>query len=123
MKENGIQKAILSLTAPGATIAATQTEARHLARKANEYAAGLRDRHPDKFGFFASLPSLMDTEGTLAEIQYAMDILNADGVTLFTRYGDGNNYLGHSMFTSIWAELDKRKAVTFIHPTHPVDLA
>ncbi|CAI7672009.1 unnamed protein product [Penicillium palitans] len=123
MNENGIQKAILSLTAPGATIAATHQEARDLARKANEYAASLRDRHPDKFGFFASLPSLMDIEGALAEIQYAMDILNADGVTLFTRYGDGNNYLGHSMFTPIWAELDKRKAVTFIHPTHPVDLA
>ncbi|CAI7582964.1 unnamed protein product [Penicillium discolor] len=117
MKENGIQKAILSLTAPGATIAATDQEARHLACKANEYAAGLRDRHPDKFGFFASLPSLMDIEGALTEIHYAMDILNADGVTLFTRYGDGNNYWGHS------AELDKHKAVTFIHPTHPVDLA
>ncbi|KAJ5213280.1 hypothetical protein N7449_000449 [Penicillium cf. viridicatum] len=46
-----------------------------------------------------------------------MDILNADVVTLFMRYGDGNNYLGHSMFTPIWAELDKRKAVAFIHPT------
>lgn len=121
MKENGIQKAILSLTAPGATIAAIDQEARHLARKTNEYAASLRDTHPDKFGFFATLPSLMDIEGTLAEIQYAMDILNV-GVTLFTRYGHGNNYLGNSMFTPIWTELDKRNAVTFIHPTHPVDL-
>lgn len=122
MKKNGIQKAILSMTAPGATIAATDQEARQLARRANEYAASLRDKYPGKFGFFATLPSLMDIEGTLAEIEYAMDTLHADGVTLFTRYGDGNNYLGHPTFTSIWTELDKRKAVAFIHPTHPVDL-
>lgn len=123
MKENGKQKPILSLTAPCATMSATDWEARHLVRKDNEYAAGMRDRHPDKFGLFASLPSMMDIEGTLTKFLYAMDIVNVDGVTLFTRYGDGNNYLGHSMSTAIWAELDKRKAVAFIHPTDQVYLA
>jgi predicted TIM-barrel fold metal-dependent hydrolase len=48
--------------------------------------------------------------------------LKADGVTLFTRYGDGNYYLGHEKFKPIWDELDKRAAVVFIHPTHPVDI-
>lgn len=48
-------------------------------------------------------------------------MLHADGVTLFTRYGDSEGYLGHEAFTPIWAELSKRKAVAFIHPTHPVD--
>ncbi|KAJ5679758.1 hypothetical protein N7462_008002 [Penicillium macrosclerotiorum] len=123
MKENGINKAILSLTAPGATIAETDQGARQLARRANMYAAGLRDKHRDRFGFFAAMPSLMDVNGTLAEVKYALDVLKADGVTLFTRYGDENNYLGHEIFAPIWSELDKRKAVVFIHPTHPVDLA
>lgn len=62
------QKPIPSLTALSVTISATEEEARHLACKGNEYAAGLRARHPDKFGFFASLPSLIDIEGTLTEI-------------------------------------------------------
>lgn len=121
MATNGIQKAILSLTAPGASIAPDEASARVLARQVNEYAAGLREKYPGSFGFFAALPSLMDINGSLAEISYALDVLNADGVTLFTRYGDDNNYLGNSLFTAIWQELDVRKAVVFIHPTHPTN--
>lgn len=121
MASNGIRKAILSLTAPGASIAPDTKSARILARQVNEYAASLRQQHPDSFGFFATLPSLMDIPGALAEIEYALDVLKADGVTLFTRYGDGNGYLGHSLFTPIWEELDARRAVVFVHPTHPVN--
>lgn len=57
----------------------------------------------------------------LAEIAYAFDVLKADGVTLFTRYGHGNHYLGHPDFKEIWAELNRRSAVILVHPTHPVD--
>ncbi|KAL3490369.1 hypothetical protein BJX62DRAFT_252019 [Aspergillus germanicus] len=121
MASNGIQKAILSLTAPGAAIAPDAASARTLAWQVNEEAARLRKQYPKSFGFFAALPSLTDIPGSLAEIAYALDVLKADGVTLFTRYGDGNNYLGHPQFTPIWEELNARKAVVFIHPTHPVN--
>ncbi|KAJ5610894.1 amidohydrolase family protein [Penicillium lagena] len=121
MERNGSTKAILSLTAPGAVIASNDEKRRALARKANEYAASKRDEDPKKWGFFAALPCLLDTEGTLAEIRYALDVLKAEGVTLFTRYGPGNQYLGHSEFKPIWEELNSRKAVVFIHPTHPAD--
>lgn len=57
----------------------------------------------------------------MEEIRYAFDELQADGVTLFTRYGDANYYLGHPKIQRIWQELDQRAAVVFIHPTHPVD--
>ncbi|KAI0685444.1 hypothetical protein C8T65DRAFT_168845 [Cerioporus squamosus] len=53
----------------------------------------------------------------LAELRYALDELHADGVTLFTRYGRGNQYLGDPAFAPIWAELDARAAVVFVHPT------
>jgi predicted TIM-barrel fold metal-dependent hydrolase len=95
--------------------------ARRLAREANEYCARLRDAQPQRYGFFAALPNALDTQGTLAEIAYALDVLKADGVTLFTRYGNGNYYLGHSDLAPIWKELNTRSAVVFIHPTHPVD--
>lgn len=113
--------AILSITAPGPCILQGQAS-RDLARQSNEYAAKLRDENPSRFGFFASVPSLLDTEAAIAEITYALDVLHADGVTLFTRYGHGEYvYLGHPKVQPIWAELDKRHAVVFIHPTHPVD--
>lgn len=83
--------------------------------------ASLRDHEPATFGFFASLPSLLDTKGTIAEIDYALDQLKADGVTLFTRYGSDNHYLGHQDFEPIWKHLHEKNAVVFIHPTHPVD--
>jgi hypothetical protein len=87
----------------------------------NEFGAAIRDDDADKFGFFASLPSLLDTEAALSEIKYAFDTLHADGVTIFTRYGDANTYLGNPRIEPIWAELNRRKAVVFVHPTHPVD--
>lgn len=116
----GIKTAILSLTAPGACILQGQASC-DLARQCNEFCSSLKSRDPSKWGFFAALPSILDTEKALSEIAYALDVLGADGVTLFTRYGDGSTYLGHPSVEPIWAELNKRKAVVFIHPTHPVD--
>lgn len=118
---NGAKTAILSLTAPGAPIAGDGQAGRELARHANEYCAKLRDKNPQQWGFWAALPSLLDTEGALEEIAYALDVLKADGVTVFTRYGKGNTYLGHPDLKPIWAELNARSAVVFVHPTHPVD--
>lgn len=120
MKHMGIQTAILSVTAPGACILEGQASYA-LARKLNESGAEIRDSNPQKFGFFASLPNLLDTDAALAEIRYAFDVLHADGVTLFTRYGNGNTYLGHADIEPIWTELNRRKCVVFVHPTHPVD--
>lgn len=117
----GIKKTILSVTAPGPCIEKDPLKASHLARDCNHYCSSLRKRDPATYGFFASLPSLFDTKACLAEIAYALEVLHADGVTLFTRYGDGEGYLGHEAFMPIWAELSERKAVVFIHPTHPLN--
>jgi 6-methylsalicylate decarboxylase len=121
MVQVGSATTIFSLTAPGAPIANDTQAARELARQVNQDAAELRDKNPARYGFFAALPSLLDTEGALAEIAYALDTLQADGVTVFTRYGSGHDYLGSKPFAPIWAELNRRKAVVFVHPTHAVD--
>ncbi|KAL9047333.1 MAG: hypothetical protein Q9214_000060 [Letrouitia sp. 1 TL-2023] len=120
-KAIGSEATIVSVTAPGACIEADWAKASKLARQCNDYTAALKKKYPGRYGFFASLPSLFDTQGSLEEIAYAFDRLDADGVTLFTRYGDGNYYLGHDAFQPVWAELNRRKAVVFIHPTHAVD--
>lgn len=114
-----VHTTILSVTAPGPVILKDPTAAAELARECNEAAAGIRDGAPTRYGFFASVPSLFDTDLAIEEIRYALDVLKADGITLFTRYGEGANYLGHEAFKPIWAELSCRKAVVFIHPTSP----
>ncbi|KAL8699112.1 MAG: hypothetical protein Q9224_001555 [Gallowayella concinna] len=116
MDKHNIDTAILSLSAPGATIAGAQDNVRALVRQWNDYAFKLRAAYPERFGFFAALPGLLDHEGTIAEIQHAFDDLKADGVTLFTSYG--GQYLGAKTFESIWAELDKYHAVVHVHPNH-----
>lgn len=88
-----------------------------LAREVNEDAARLVAGHPERFGFFASLP-LPDVDGALAEIAFAVDDLGADGVVLMTN--TGGTYLGDRRLEPVFAELDRRGVVVFLHPTSPV---
>lgn len=120
--EESIAFTLLSITAPGAGILPLAKQAR-FCRQANEYAAGIRSAHPSRYGFFATVPSLLDPRSAHDEIAHALDELHADGVILYTRYGDDNHYLGHPDFSATWDLLDARGAVVFVHPTHPVDTA
>ena len=119
MKKTDTAVAMLSVSAPGAALLKGPPAAK-LAREVNIYGAKLREDRPH-FGFFCSVPDLFETEACLNEINFAFDELKADGIILFTRYGEGDSYLGAKAFLPIWKELNRRKAVVFIHPTHPVD--
>lgn len=55
----------------------------NICRQANEEAANLAERYPGRFGLLASLP-LRDETGSIAEIDYALDALHADGFTLLS---------------------------------------
>lgn len=87
-----------------------------LARAMNEELAEIIKAHPAQFGAFAVLP-LGDTDATLAEIRYALDTLKLEGVCLPTNV-DGV-YLADERFAPIFAELDRRRAVAFVHPVTP----
>lgn len=119
-EEQRISFAILSITAPGAGILPLAEQA-DFCRQANEAAAKIREAQPTRYGFFATIPSLLDPEAAPKELAHALDELKADGIILYTRYGSDNHYLGHSDFRSTWALLNKRRATVFVHPTHPVD--
>jgi predicted TIM-barrel fold metal-dependent hydrolase len=83
-------------------------------RRGNEFGAKLVADHPGRYGLFAGIP-LTDTDASLKEIDYALGTLKADGIGLFTSYG--NRWLGNRDFDPVFAELNRRKAVVYTHPT------
>lgn len=60
---------------------------------------------------------LPDVEGAVAEVEYALDTLHADGVILLTNYE--GVYLGEKKYAPLWEALDERSALVFIHPGAP----
>ena len=113
MDRSDITAAIISISAPGVWFGDV-AEATSLARLCNDYAAKMKSDYPGRFGMFATLP-LPNVDASLHEIDYAFDKLGAEGVVLMTNY-DGK-YPGESEFAPIFAELDRRHAVVFFHPT------
>jgi len=84
----------------------------------NDYAAKLRSDHPGRFGILALIPlALNDIDGCMREIDYALGTLNADGFAVFTSYGD--RYIGDAVWMPIYEELNRRKALVFVHPHSP----
>jgi predicted TIM-barrel fold metal-dependent hydrolase len=88
-------------------------KASQLARDCNDYAAQMLRDHPGRFGLFATL-SMLDIDKTMKEIEYAFDVLKADGVGLQTNYGD--KWLGNAVYKPVFDELNRRKAVVYVHP-------
>jgi 6-methylsalicylate decarboxylase len=117
MDANGVATGILSVSAPGVHVDPAKrddAEARAMARTVNEITAEVARANPDRFGFFATLP-MPDVEGAIAEARFALDVLGADGVVLLANAL--GRYLGDPDDEPLFAELARRAAVVFVHPT------
>ncbi|HTW86944.1 MAG TPA: amidohydrolase family protein [Candidatus Binataceae bacterium] len=90
-----------------------ETDAADAARQANDLYAELVTRYPRRFKAFAVIP-LPHVEASLKELERALDKLGMIGVTL------GASVMNRSTvdeaFEPVYAELNRRGAVIFIHP-------
>jgi predicted TIM-barrel fold metal-dependent hydrolase len=114
MDKNGIRTAVVSLAStPGLWFDAGAENAAKTVRICQDFAAEMQRDFPGRYGVFSPL-SMMDIDVTLKEIEYVFDTLKADGINLQTNYGD--KWLGDATFKPVLEELNRRKAVVFVHP-------
>lgn len=91
-------------------------KAQTIARQTNVFFAQAKHDHPDQFGMFALLP-MPDVKSSIEEAIYALDVLKLDGIGLLSNYGD--HYLGDDLFDELFAVLDQRQAIIYVHPSVP----
>jgi len=114
MDRTGVATAFTSISSPGLYFGDVDFT-RRLARECNDAMAELVAGKPDRFGAFAALP-LPDVAASLRELEYALDTLKLDGVNLVTHVA--HRYMGHPEEAELYAELDRRRAVVFVHPVY-----
>jgi predicted TIM-barrel fold metal-dependent hydrolase len=116
MAELGIDAAVVNPLSVAGVHHGDDANARYLTRSVNEALAKFSSGAPDKLGFFATLP-LPDVDGALREMSHALDTLGADGVVLLSH--QNGVYVGDPACEALYAEMDRRGVVCFIHPTIP----
>jgi 6-methylsalicylate decarboxylase len=113
MADLGVATAIVSVSTPCTTFLLDAADACALARDLNDYGANLVASAPDRFGFFATVP-MPHIDESVVETVRALDDLKADGVVLLAN--NAGIYLGQDGQDELWAALNARSSVVFIHP-------
>ncbi|HEV8020333.1 MAG TPA: amidohydrolase family protein [Candidatus Lustribacter sp.] len=112
MDASGVERQILSMSAATPYLD-DPARAVRAARFLNDEHAGVCRTYPDRFGFFATLP-MPHIDVALDEIRRAFDDLGAMGATFTTSINARS--LADPAFAAVFAELDRRGAVVFLHP-------
>lgn len=108
-----VSTAIMSVSTPGTSFLEAATDASAMAVRINDFSATMCLEQPERFGFFATLPT-PHADHAADEAARALDELHADGVVLLSN--SGGRYLGEPGLERLWDVLNTRKAVVFIHP-------
>ena len=112
MDRAGIAVQVLSVT-PASPHFAREADAVEAARVANDEYAAIVRRFPDRFRAFAALP-LSHTEAGIVELRRALDTLGMVGAAVTTSVAGRS--LADAAFHPLYAELNRRKSVLYIHP-------
>lgn len=107
-----VERAILSVSCPGIHFG-DDAAAGELARRCNDELLAHIDRHPDRFGGFASLP-LPHVDGAIAEYDRVVRGGSMDGVILMSNVA--GRYIGDPSYRPLFERLNEDGALVFIHP-------
>jgi gamma-resorcylate decarboxylase len=124
MDATGIERTILSLTSPGIQSITDTTVAVKVARDTNNLVKRkFIGAHPDRFPFFACLPT-QDLAGAAAELRWAIGELGAAGALIngYTNVGDASTgrYLDHESYEPFWAAVEELGVPVYLHPREPL---
>jgi aminocarboxymuconate-semialdehyde decarboxylase len=112
MDRAGVQMQVLS-ACPQMPYGEDAAKAAKAARFVNDQYAELAGRHRDRFGTFAALP-MPHLDESIAELRRALDELRVAGIAMNT------TVMGHALvepaFEPVFAELNSRSAVLYLHP-------
>ncbi|OFZ97360.1 MAG: hypothetical protein A3H35_20030 [Betaproteobacteria bacterium RIFCSPLOWO2_02_FULL_62_17] len=115
LERKGIAAQVSSISSPGVYFGDVNFCVR-LSRVCNEFSAQMVADHRSQVAALGVVP-LPDTAAACKEAEYALDTLKLDGISLLTHVG--KFYLGQPEYDEFFAELNRRKAVVFLHPVRP----
>lgn len=116
LEEAGVDKQIITFTAPG-TLIETPERSVELCRMVNDIFAHIQHEHGDHFVALATLP-LNDPAAAVVELERAISELGLKGVMVFSNVN--GLALSERRFWPLYEKANALEAVFFIHPTYPV---
>ena len=117
MDKFDIAVAMMSMTQMGDLLYDGTPKGAAAIRTGNDYGAKIMAEHPKRFGLFTGVP-LPDIDGVMKEIEYGYDTLKADGIGIYTN-DNHNRWPGDPYYDPMWQELNRRKAIVYMHPLAP----
>ncbi len=116
IRKAGVDKQIISLTAPG-TVLETPERAAELSRLVNDAFAAIQREHGSQFIPLATLP-LNNPLACVAELDRATRVLGLKGATLFSN--SNGVALSDKRYWPMYEKANELGMVFFIHPNYPV---
>lgn len=118
MDEAGIERSVLSLTAPGVQREQNLTKAAQAAKACNDSLAARIATRPDRYSAFAHLP-MQDPEAASKELERCIKELGFVGALVNGQ--TGGVYLDDARYEEFWATTAALKAPVYLHPGNPLD--
>jgi len=123
MDDNGVELMVLSLNSPAVQAVPDAVKATDLARRANDFLAGVVAKRPDRFRGFAALP-MQNPEAAAGELRRAVVDLGfvgalVNGFSELDDHGRVSHYdtADHRPF---WAEVERLDVPFYLHPRTPL---